>query len=114
MAFKNASILAFRNAYKECAPIILEPYDKITVNVPNEYLGSILSDLTKRRARILETNDASGDTLDIICLAPESEIMEYANELKSLSKATAYFNLEFNSYEPLPKNLEEKVIEENR
>lgn len=114
MAFKNASILAFRNAYRNCAPIILEPYDRITVNVPNEYLGSILSDLTKRRARILETNDANGNTLDIICLAPESEITEYANELKSLSKATAYFNLEFACYEPLPKNLEEKVIEENK
>ena len=52
MAFKNAAILAFKDAYMKCGPILLEPFDKITVNVSNDYLGAVLSDLSKRRGKI--------------------------------------------------------------
>ncbi len=112
MAFKNAAILAFRNAYMNCRPVLLEPYDRIIVNTNSDYLGAVLSDLTKRRARILETNEGMNNTLEIVATVPESEIQEYANELKSLTKATAFFNLKFENYEQMPKVIETKVIED--
>lgn len=114
MAFKNAAMLAFKNAYMDCGPILLEPYDKITCNVPNEYLGALLSDLTKRRGRILSTEEASGGNIDVVALVPQAEIREYANELKSLSKGTGFFNREFDSYIEVPKANADKIIEESK
>lgn len=110
LAFKNAAILAFRNAYNNLGPILLEPFYKITIVVPSEYLGNILSDLTKRRARIISTEDKEGSSVEIVASVPHAEILDYANEIKSITKANGYFNLAFDSYEPVPKNLSDAVI----
>ncbi|MDY3081360.1 MAG: elongation factor G [Candidatus Enterosoma sp.] len=112
MAFKNAAILAFRQAYKDCKPILLEPYDKMVVNVPSEYLGAILSDLGKRRGKIISTEEGGDDSFDITAIVPEAEIQEYANELKSITKGTGFFNIEFEDYEKVPDVLAETVIKE--
>ena len=112
MAFKNAAILAFRQAYKDCKPILLEPYDRMVVNVPSEYLGAILSDLGKRRGKIISTEEGGDDSFDITAIVPEAEIQEYANELKSITKGTAFFNIEFEDYEKVPDVLAETVIKE--
>ena len=110
MAFKNAAILAFKEAYKNCKPILLEPYDQIVVRVNNVYLGNVLSDLTKRRGRILSTEEVENGDLDIVAVVPEAEILEYANEIKSLTKGTGFFNLTFEDYEEVPSIISEKVI----
>ena len=112
MAFKNAAILAFRNAYPNCGPILLEPYDRIVVDCENEYLGAILSDLNKRRARILSTDENRSGNLDVVAIVPEAEIQEYANELKALSKGTAFFNRTFEDYEEVPFRLQEEILKE--
>ncbi|MCI6609103.1 MAG: elongation factor G [Bacilli bacterium] len=112
MAFKNAAILAFRQAYKDCKPILLEPYDRMVVNVPSEYLGAILSDLGKRRGKIISTEEGGDDSFDITAIVPEAEILEYANELKSITKGTGFFNIEFEDYEKVPDVLAETVIKE--
>ena len=112
MAFKNAAILAFRQAYKDCKPILLEPYDRMVVNVPSEYLGAILSDLGKRRGKIISTEEGGDDSFDITAIVPEAEIQEYANELKSITKGTGFFNIEFEDYEKVPDVLAETVIKE--
>lgn len=112
MAFKNAAILAFKNAYKDCKPILLEPYDRMVVNVTNEYLGAVLSDLSKRRGKILSTDEGSDDSLEITAIVPEAEIQEYANELKSITKGTGFFNIEFEDYERVPDQIAETVIKE--
>ena len=112
MAFKNAAILAFRQAYKDCKPILLEPYDRMVVNVPSEYLGAILSDLGKRRGKIISTEEGGDDSFDITAIVPEAEIQEYANELKSITKGTGFFNIEFEDYEKVPDVLVETVIKE--
>lgn len=111
MAFKNAAILAFRNAYKECEPILLEPYQRLTVNVTSDYLGVVLSDLSKRRGKILSTEEGDENTLDVIALVPEAEILEYANELKSITKGTGFFNMQFEDYQPVPTALAESIIQ---
>ena len=112
MAFKNAAILAFRQAYKDCKPILLEPYDRMVVNVPSEYLGAILSDLGKRRGKIISTEEGGDDSFDITAIVPEAEIQEYANELKSITKGTGFFNIEFEDYEKVPDVLAETIIKE--
>ena len=114
MAFKNAAILAFREAYMKCEPILLEPYDRLIVNVTNEYLGNVLSDLTKRRARILSTDEGQDNSLDVVAIVPEAEIQEYANEIKSITKGTGYFNLQFESYEKVPEAIASKIIQEHK
>lgn len=110
MAFKNAAILAFKEAYKNCKPILLEPYDRMTVNITSDYLGAVLSDLSKRRGKIMSTNEGNDGNLEVIAIAPEAEIQEYANELKSITKGTGFFNLEFEDYERVPDNLAETII----
>lgn len=112
MAFKNAGMLAFRNAYKDLGPILLEPYDRITVNVSNEYLGATLGDLSKRRGRIMSTEEGNDHSIDIVAIVPESEIQEYANELKSITKGTGFFNRVFEDYEPVPEAISKDIIKE--
>lgn len=114
MAFKNAAIIAFKDAYMKCDPILLEPFDKITVNVSNDYLGAVLSDLSKRRGKIQSSEEDAYGNLDVVALVPEAEIQEYANELKAITKSTAFFNLEFYDYEKVPDLLAQKIIEENK
>ena len=114
MAFKNAAILSFKDAYMKCGPILLEPFDKITVNVSNDYLGAVLSDLSKRRGKIQSSEEDAYGNLDVVALVPEAEIQEYANELKAITKSTAFFNLEFYDYEKVPDLLAQKIIEENK
>ena len=114
MAFKNAAIIAFKDAYMKCGPILLEPFDKITVNVSNDYLGAVLSDLSKRRGKIQSSEEDAYGNLDVVALVPEAEIQEYANELKAITKSTAFFNLEFYDYEKVPDLLAQKIIEEKK
>ena len=114
MAFKNAAILAFREAYEKCHPILLEPYDQIKVVITSEYLGPVLSDMSKRRGKILSTEESDEGNLEVVALVPEAEIQEYANELKSTTKGTGYFNLEFHDYEPVPTALAEAIIKEHQ
>ena len=113
MAFKNAAILAFKEAYKNCKPILLEPYDRMVVNVTSDYLGAVLSDLSKRRGKILSTDEGNDDSLEITAVVPEAEIQEYANELKSITKGTGFFNLAFEDYERVPDTLAETIIKEH-
>lgn len=114
MAFKNAARLAFKNAYRSCAPILLEPYYKITVNVSPEYLNAVYSDLSRKRGQITATEEGDDGTLNVRAIVPQAEMLEYANELKSFTKSTGFFNLTFDSYKPVPKELADKIIQSRK
>ena len=114
MAFKMAAILAFKEAYMKANPIILEPIYKIVVNVHNQYLGDVLSDLNQKRAKVLEMNDKGNGEQEVIATVPEAEILNYAQELKAITQSSAYFNREFLDYEEVPAYLKDKVIEQNK
>lgn len=114
MAFKMAAILAFKEAYNSCKPIILEPIMRIKVNVDAKYIGDVLSDLNSRRAKVQNIDEGEHDVQEIEALVPESEIIDYATQLKSLTQASGYFNREFYGYEEVPEYLKEKVIKENK
>ena len=113
-AFKMAGILAFKDAYLKCRPIILEPIMRIKVNADTAYTGNILSDLNTRRARIQNIEEKEHGTQEIEALVPEAEIVDYVTKLKSLTQASGFFNREFEGYEELPEFLKEKVIAENK
>ena len=114
MAFKMAAILAFKEAYMACKPVILEPIMRIKVNVDSKYIGSIISDLNSRRARIQSIEEGEHGIQELEALVPESEILDYATQLKSLTQASGFFNREFESYEEVPENLKDRVISENK
>lgn len=114
MAFKMAAILAFKEAYKKCKPIILEPIMRIVIHVDSKYIGSVISDLNSRRAKILSLEEGEHNVQEIEALVPESEILDYATKLKSLTQASGYFNRSFYTYEKAPDYIQEKIIKENQ
>ena len=113
-AFKMAGILAFKDAYLKCKPIILEPIMLVKVHVESKYTGNVMSDLNTRRARIQSIDEKEHGSQEIEALIPEAEILDYATQLKSLTQASGFFNREFNGYEELPEYLKDKVIRENK
>ena len=113
-AFRMAGILAFKDAYMKCNPVILEPIMRITVNVDSSYTGDILSDLNTRRARIQNIEEKEHGTQEIEALVPEAEIVDYVTRLKSLTRSSGFFNRTFEGYEEVPEFLKAKVIAENK
>lgn len=113
LSFKMAAILAFKEAYMKCKPVILEPIVKVTISVNQEFIGAVLSDLNSRRGRVQSIDEGEHDRQEITALVPESEIKDYATKLKALTQGTAFFTREFESYERLPDMLKDKVIREN-
>ena len=112
MAFKLASIIAFKNAYLKCNPIILEPIMKITVTVDNAFTGAVMNDLNTRRARIQNMEEIGGEQ-QIVCLVPEAELADYIIKLKTITQGSGTFEREFNSYEEVPSFAKDKIIKEN-
>lgn len=110
MAFKLAAQLAFRKGMEEANPILLEPINKIEVNVPEDYMGDVMGDMNKRRGRILGMEPQEDGTQLIIAEAPYAELFEYAIDLRSMTQARGSFKMEFVRYEEVPSNIAEKII----
>ena len=110
VSFKNAAILAFKDAYMKCKPVILEPIIQIVVTVQPDYTGTILSDLNTRRAKIIGMDVNSAKNQKITALVPESEILEYVNDLKSMTQGSGYFNRTFSGYEEAPSYIQDKIL----
>ncbi len=113
-AFKMASILAFKNAYKNCNPIILEPIMRVKISADVKYTGDIMSDLNTRRAKIQNIEEGDHGTQSIEALVPEAEIIDYVSILNSITQSSGYFNREFVDYEEVPSYLVDKIIKENK
>ncbi len=113
-AFKMAGILAFKDAYMKCRPIILEPIMRVKINIESRYTGNVLSDLNTRRARIQNIEEKEGGSQEIEALVPEAEITDYVTQLKSITQASGFFNRQFEAYEELPDHLKDRVIAENK
>jgi elongation factor G len=113
LSFKMAAILAFKDAYHKCKPVILEPIVRAKISVNSEFIGTILSDLNSRRGKVQNIIEGEHDRQEIIVLIPESEIKDYATKLKALTQGTGFFTRTFEKYEKLPDYLKDKVIKEN-
>lgn len=112
LAFKMASILAFKDAYMKAGPTILEPILLIKIHIQTEYLGDILNDLNSRRGRVQNIIDKEDESV-VEVLLPESESLDYVTKLKVLTQGSGFFVREFYAYEEVPSFLREKVIKDN-
>jgi len=111
MAFKIAGSLAMRKALESCKPIMLEPIMNITVVVPEECMGDVMGDLNSRRAKI-EGMNARGKYQELKAQVPLAEVLSYAPILTSITSARGTFSLSFSHLEPVPFNIQEKLVEE--
>lgn len=111
VSFEIASSQALRKGMSEASPILLEPIVKLTVTVPETYTGDVMSDLNGKRGRILGMNPQGKYTM-IEAEVPQSEVQRYAQDLRSLTQGRGSYQLEFDHYEPVPANIEQRVIVE--
>ena len=112
MAFQTAAGLALREAAKAATVHLLEPVDTVDITVADEYVGSVMTDLTSRRGKVLGTEPVgSGRTL-VKAEVPEIEITRYAVDLRSLSHGTGSFSRNYHGHEAMPSHLAEKVQKE--
>ncbi len=109
MAFKIASSLAYKKGLQEAGPILLEPVMSIEINVPDDYMGDVISDLNKKRGRILGMeSDIKGQK--IIGEIPQAELYDYATDLRSITGARGTFRTRFERYEEVPNELVDKIV----
>ncbi len=111
MAFQMAASIALRAAMEKAQPVLLEPIMNVTVTGPEDIMGDIMSDLNSKRGRILGT-DQAGSMQVIKAQVPQSEMMRYAADLRSISQGRASYEMEFSHYEELPAHLAEQVATE--
>ena len=111
MAFKIAGSMAFKDAAKKANPIILEPMMKVTVIVPEEYMGDVIGDLNSRRGQIQGIEDRAG-AKQINARVPLSEMFGYVNDLRSKTQGRGQYTMEPDGYEPVPKSISESIISE--
>jgi len=108
LAFHNAGILAFRQAMDKNVRL-LEPYMKVEVRIPEEYLGSVVGDLNSRRGEVSSV-DSQGDLRVVRTVVPIAEMFAYSSALRGATQGRGSFSMEFFEYRDLPKNLSAKVL----
>lgn len=111
-AFQTAGALALREAAADARIHLLEPVDEVSVLVGDEYVGSVMSDLSGRRGRVVGTEQAGGGRTLVRAEVPEIEIDRYAVDLRSLSHGTARFGRRYTRHEPMPAQVAERVREQ--
>lgn len=109
MAFKIAGSLAFKAAMAKAKPVLLEPYMKVEVTVPEEYMGDVIGDINSRRGRI-EGMDPRGGAQVIRAFVPLSEMFGYATTLRSRSQGRGTYSMEFDHYEDVPASVSAEII----
>ena len=109
MAFKIAGSLAFREAIKDGGSILLEPFMKCEILVPEEYLGDVMGNINARRGQI-ENMDMRAGLRCIDALCPLSEMFGYATDLRSRTQGRGTFTMQFDHYEEVSKALADKIL----
>ncbi|NMC46989.1 MAG: elongation factor G [Chloroflexi bacterium] len=110
MAFKMASIFAFRAGVEKAHAVLLEPIMKVEVNIPEEYLGDVLGQLNSRRAEIAGIEARHGNAQAVRAFVPLSEMSGYATELRSVTQGRGVFSMEYDHYTQLPENMAKDVL----
>jgi len=109
MAFHIAGSLAFKDAMRQGAPVLLEPIMKVEVTMPEEYMGDIIGDLNSRRGRIEGMDDLGGGKI-VRAFVPLSEMFGYSTDLRSRTQGRGNYSMFFEKYEQVPKSVQEKVL----
>jgi elongation factor G len=110
IAFKIAGSLAFQEAAKRAKPVLLEPIFAVEVVTPEEFLGDVIGDLSRRRGRV-EGQDRRGNALAVTGRVPLSEMFGYATDLRSNTQGRATYTMQFDGYDEVPPNIADKIVE---
>ncbi len=110
MAFKIAGSMAIKEACRKADPVLLEPIMKVSVTVPDEYLGDVIGSLSSRRGRIEGMEEASAGTRLIIASVPLAEMFGYVTSLRSMTQGRGSSIMEPSHYEDVPKNVQDAVV----
>ncbi len=113
MAFQIAGSMAFKDAVNKCSPALLEPMMKVDVEIPDDFLGPIIGDLSSRRGMI-ESQTIEDGIGKVTAKVPLSEMFGYATELRSMTQGRGLFSMEFSNYEEAPRNVAEAIIAKNQ
>ncbi|BAK95614.1 elongation factor G [Tetragenococcus halophilus] len=111
-AFRIAASMSLREAAKKADPVILEPMMKVTISIPEEYLGDIMGHVTARRGRV-EGMDAHGNAQTVNAFVPLAEMFGYATTLRSATQGRGTFMMTFDHYEAVPKSIQAEIIKKN-
>ncbi|MCI9295743.1 MAG: elongation factor G [Lawsonibacter sp.] len=111
MAFKIAGSMAFKEACRKAGPVLLEPIMKVSVIVPDDYLGNVIGDLNSRRGQIQGQENRAGAT-QVDSLVPLANMFGYATDLRSSTQGRGQYSMEPHSYVQIPKNIAEKIVAE--
>jgi elongation factor G len=101
--------MAFKEACRKAQPVLLEPIMKVTIIVPDEYMGDVMSDITARRGHITGTTSSSG-AQQITCDVPLSSLFGYATDLRSRTQGRGQYVMEPSHYVRVPKALQEELV----
>ena len=110
MAFKTATIQAFKKGFMEASPVLLEPIASVKVTVPDDYTGDIMGDLNKRRGRVLGMNPVAGGSQEILADVPMTGMFGYCTTLRSMTGGRGSYSYEFARYEQAPSDVQEAEI----
>jgi len=113
MCFKIAGSMALKKCIEAAQPILLEPIMELTITVPDEYTGDILSDLNTKRGQVLGMNPGGGKNI-IQAKAPLAEVLRYSIDLKSMTQGRASFTMKFDHYEEVPAHVAQRIIQERQ
>ena len=109
MAFHIAGSMAFKDAMAKAAPALLEPIMKVEVTMPEEYMGDVIGSLNAKRGQIQSMDDIGGGKM-VTAMVPLAEMFGYSTELRSSTQGRGNYSMFFEKYEPVPKNVQEKVV----
>ncbi|GIW82384.1 MAG: elongation factor G [Gemmatales bacterium] len=109
-AFKTAARNAFKAAFLQAHPVLLEPIVNLEVTVPSKYTGAILGDLNTKRARIENQDSLPGDLTVIYAKAPLAEVTRYAAQLGSITQGQGSYSMEFSHYDQVPPNIQQQIV----
>ncbi len=112
MAFRTCASIAFKQAFLKSNPILLEPQMKIEVNTPDDYIGDVVGDINKRRGKIESMRRYRKGAQKLNGFVPLMEMFGYATQLRNISSGRANYSMEFSSYVPLAKDVQEKVLKD--
>jgi len=112
MAFKIAGSLSLREAKSKCNPVLLEPLMKVEIEIPEEYLGDVMGDVTSRRGRV-DGMEARGNAQLVKAYVPLAEMFGYATALRSNTQGRGTYTMFFDHYEEVPKGIAEEIIKKN-
>jgi elongation factor G len=113
MAFKLASIKAFKEGIMKATPILLEPIASLKVVIPDAYTGDIMGDLSKKRGRVLGMNPLPNGKQEIVADIPVASLYGYSTDLRSMTGGYGDYSYKFDRYEPAPSDVQAHVIEES-